>query len=97
VSSVTLLELHECVRQSTHPSEERAQVLDVLDSKTVIPAGKSIMRRAGEMSGALASSGEPIDREDCIVAATALQEDEPVLTRNVTHFERIPDARVREY
>jgi len=97
VSAVTLLELYEGIEQSTRPDEEREQVLDVLDSKTVIDANASIMRRAGEISGALTGAGEPIDREDCIVAATALREDESVVTRNVEHFERVPDLRVREY
>jgi predicted nucleic acid-binding protein len=97
VSSVTLLELYEGIEQSTRPGEEQEQVLKVLDSKTVIDADASIMRRVGEISGTLTAGGEPIDREDCIVAATALQEDEPVVTRNIDHFERVPGVGVREY
>ena len=96
VSSVTLLELYEGIRRSTRPGEEQKRVLKMLDSKAVIDADASIMRRAGEISGALTTAGEPIDREDRIVAATALREDEPVVTRNVDHFERVPDVGVRE-
>ncbi len=97
VSSVTVLELYEGVGQSDRPEEEKRAVLDVLDSKTAVPADQDVMRRAGRISGELVAAGTPIDREDCIIAATALQEDEPVITRNVEHFERVPDVDVESY
>lgn len=50
-----------------------------------------------ELSGELITEGQRIDREDCVVAATALQEGEPVVTRNTDHFERIPGLDVVSY
>lgn len=97
VSAVTVLELHEGVRRSARPDEEKRRVLSVLDSKHVVPADHSIMRRAGGISGDLFVAGTPIDREDCIVAATALATGEPVVTRNVAHFERVEGVEVRTY
>lgn len=97
VSSVTVLELYEGVSRSDRPDDERSVVLEVLDTKTVIPADHDVMRRAGRLSGELYADGRPIDREDCVVAATALREDEPVLTRNADHFERVPQVDVRSY
>ena len=38
-----------------------------------------------------------IDREDCIIAATALIEERPVVTRSVSYFERIDGLDVRSY
>ena len=55
------------------------------------------MRRAGELSGTLYVDGQPIDREDCTVAATALGENEPVVTRNIDYFERVPGLDVWGY
>jgi predicted nucleic acid-binding protein len=72
-------------------------VLAVLDSKTVLPADHDVMRRAGWISGSLYADRRPIDREGRVVAATALREDEPVVTRNVDHFERVPGLDVRSY
>jgi len=89
VSSVTVLELYEGVERSDRPDDEATEVLDVLDSKTVVPADHDVMRRAGRLSGSLYADGRPIDREDCIVAATALLGSEPVVTRNADHFERV--------
>ena len=38
-----------------------------------------------------------IDREDCIIAPTALLADEPVVTRNIDHFSRIDGLDVETY
>jgi len=97
VASITSLELYEGVRRSQKPEAEKRTVLDVLDSKHVIPADHGIMRRAGELSGQLIDDGHRIDREDCIIAATAIQENDAVLTRNVAHFDRIANLDVETY
>jgi len=97
VAAVTVLKLYEGVERSDRPDDEKEAVLDVLDSKTVVDADREITRRAGRISGRLFTAGTPIDREDCLVAATALQEDEPVLTRNADHFDRVADLDVRTY
>lgn len=97
VSAVTVLELYEGVTRSDHPEAEKRKVLGVLDSKTVVTADEGIMRRAGRISGELVSAGRRIDREDCVVAATAIREDEPVVTRNADHFGRIEGVEVRTY
>lgn len=97
VSAVTVLELYEGVGRTDRPDEEKRAVLDVLDSKSVIAADQGIMRRAGELSARLFADGEPADREDCVVGATALREDEPVLTGNRRHFERFPGLDVVAY
>ncbi len=55
------------------------------------------MRKAGKISGELISRGEEIDREDCIIGATALLNDEPVVTRNSDHFDRIEGLDVETY
>jgi predicted nucleic acid-binding protein len=38
-----------------------------------------------------------MDREDCIIGATAALNDEPVVTRNTEHFDRIDGLRVETY
>lgn len=97
LASITVCELHEGVARSNHPKSERERVLDVLQSKPVVPADRAIMRRAGELRGELVADGEVIDREDCIIAATALDLGEPVVTGDGDHFERVPGLDVRSY
>jgi predicted nucleic acid-binding protein len=97
VASVTVLELYEAVPQLAVPEERQRKILDVLDTRHAVAADETVMRKAGTLSGELASRGETIDREDCIIGATALLADEPVLTRNHDHFERIDGLDVETY
>ena len=97
ISSITVLELHEGVAQTDRPEDEQKAVLSVLDSKTILAADGNIMRQAGQISGELITNDERIDREDCIIAATALKGGEAVVTRNEDHFERIPHLDVVSY
>jgi len=97
VGSVTVLELYEAVPQLDVPKERQQRILDVLDTRHAVPADETVMRKAGKISGRLLARGEEIDREDCIIGATALLNDEPVVTRNVDHFERINGLAVETY
>lgn len=97
VASITVLELYEAVPQLSVPEERRRKILDVLDTRHAVAADEAVMRKAGKVSGELKSRGEEIDREDCIIGATALLNDEPVLTRNSDHFERIDGLDVETY
>ena len=97
VSAVTVLELYEGVGRSETPKSKQDAILDVLETKHVVCADQTVMRKAGKLSGALITDGERIEREDCVIAATGLLEDEPVITRNEKHFERIDSLEVRSY
>lgn len=97
VSAITVLELYEGVVRSETPRAKRERILDVLESKFVVDADHGVMRKAGKLSGELIARGEQIEREDCIVAATALLSDEAVVTRNTAHFERVENLAVRSY
>jgi len=53
-----------------------------------------VMKKAGRIDGRLASEGRAIGMGDTIVGATALVQEDPVLTRNVDHFDRIDDLEI---
>ena len=97
VSSVTVLELYEGVARSQTPESKQQRILDILDTKHVVSADRAVMRKAGKLSGELINDGRRIEREDCIIAATALLNDEPVITRNTRHFERVDGLETRTY
>ncbi|MFC4249379.1 type II toxin-antitoxin system VapC family toxin [Natribaculum luteum] len=97
VSSVTVLELYEGVARSQTPEAKRERILEILETKHVVSADHTVMRKAGKLSGELINDGERIDREDCMIAATAVLNDEPVITRNTKQFERIGGLEVRSY
>lgn len=97
LSSITVLELYEGIERSMHSDAEQRTVRGVIDTKPVIQADRTVMQKAGTVSGQLITDGETIDREDCVIAATALVEEEPVVTRNTAHFDRIEGIDVRSY
>ena len=97
VSSVTVFELYEGVARSQTPDTKRDRILEILETKHVVSADQTVMRKAGKLSGKLINDGERIEREDCIIAATALLNDELIITRNTKHFGRIDGLERRSY
>jgi tRNA(fMet)-specific endonuclease VapC len=97
LASITVLELYEGIVRAMDSDAERRKVRAVIDTKPVIPADRPVMKKAGTVSGQLITNGNETDREDCVIAATAVIEEEAIVTRNVDHFERIDGIEVRSY
>lgn len=89
VSSVTVMELWEGVHLADATATERERVEGLLEGIHELPFDRDAAMLAGELSATLVADGEPIGDSDVMIGATALIHDEPVLTRNVDHFERI--------
>ena len=97
LSAVSLFELYHSVEQVHNPVERRRQIEAVLDSKRTYPADGAVMRKAGRIDGQLTSEGRAIGMGDTVIGATALVHEEPVLTENVEHFERIDGLDIESY
>ncbi len=97
LSSMSVYELYYGVGYTDRSDAERAKVETVIGAKQVVAATERIMRRAGRLDGELERDGEKTGQSDLVIAATGLVRDEPVLTRNVTDFERVPGLAVRSY
>ena len=89
VSAVTVMELHEGVHLADATDAERSRVSELLAGINELPFDRACAMQAGEINARLVSEGEPIDETDVMIAATALVNDRPVVTRNVDHFDRI--------
>lgn len=97
VSAVTVYELYHSLERIDNPVERHRHIQAVLDSKPVRPADSTVMKKAGRIDGRLTPSGNAIGMADTIIAATALVTEEPVLTENVEHFDRIDGLSVESY
>ncbi|MCH7659879.1 MAG: type II toxin-antitoxin system VapC family toxin [Euryarchaeota archaeon] len=97
ISSVSLFELHHSLERVDNPLERRRRVEAVLASKPTYSPDSTVMKKAGRIDGRLTSEGRAIGMGDTIIAATALVHEEPVLTENVRHFERIDELEVESY
>lgn len=96
LSSMSQFELYHSVERVNN-SAERRRIEAVLDSKRTYPVDGAVMRKAGRIDGQLTSEGRAIGMGDTVIGATALVHEEPVLTENVEHFERINGLDIESY
>lgn len=98
LSVITLYELYWGIGYVDRSQAERDEVDAILGSKDVYQVTPSIARKAGRIAGELSRQDEPLnDPGDELIGATGLVREEPVLTKNVDHFERIPNLEVETY
>ncbi|WP_331234704.1 PIN domain-containing protein [Natronorarus salvus] len=97
VSAITLAELQAGVPRSHEPLVEHTAIVEVTASKEVVPVTRPIALRGGRLYGELQNDGQSVGLGDCLIAATALEFEEPVVTRNTEHFERFDGLLVLEY
>ena len=93
-SVVTVGELFEAAFNSSNPQAHLANVRSLLGTTDIIPVTEPIMTRFAEIRAHLRRRGLMISDFDIIIGSTALEYDLTVLTRNVRHFQRIPDLRI---
>ncbi len=91
-SSVSAFEL-----ASGTPAGIDANRRAALGTMASVPVSDEIAERAGIITQALRARGQDIGPADCLIAATALFLNEPVVTRNAKHFKRIDGLRVITY
>jgi len=101
IPSMTVLELYIGVGKVANTSDERQAVDAVLGSYPVVDMTPSVSRRAGRLLGerlaeADEGDGPGIGKGDAVIAATALERDESVLTGD-SHFAMIPGVSVEAY
>lgn len=98
LSVMTLYELHWGVGYVQKPQAEIDRLDAVLGTKEIYEITPPIARKAGRIAGTLTGDGAALnDPGDELIGATGVVHDEPVLTANVDHFERIPDLAVETY
>ena len=64
---------------------------------TWLPVDQAISTRAGEIAAAQRLTGRPCGTVDPFIAATALVQGVPLVTRNVQHFERVDGLKVQNW
>ena len=97
VGTPTIFELYVGVGLSVKPGEERNKVLDILKSLPHLPLDAPSASRAGMIYAERVKENVKIDPEDAMLAGIAIQNNEPLLTRNRKHFTGIPDLKLENY
>jgi tRNA(fMet)-specific endonuclease VapC len=93
----TLCELEAGATSSAGPGHERECVRLLAAKRSVVYPDGRYARLYGEAKSALAKAGTPVPVMDLLIGVCALQADEPLLTRDPEHFERIPGLVVESY
>lgn len=94
VSIVSVGELYEGGFDGFDPAARLTAYREFLCSFEILPLTVPIMERFAYNRALLRRQGNLIPDLDLLIAATALQHDLALLTRNQRHFERIPDLKL---
>lgn len=97
VSAITMAELQTGVTRASNSLDEFSEMMQVIGTKDIVPVTRAIALRGGRLHGESQTHGERVDLMDCLIAATALDFEEPVVTRNVDHFDRFDGVLIHEY
>lgn len=94
ISVITYGEVYEGIYYGRDPSRTELSFTRFLDEVAVLPLDQEILRIFARVRGGLRRSGQMIGDTDLLIAATALHHDLTLVTRNVRHFERIPNLKL---
>jgi predicted nucleic acid-binding protein len=97
VGTPTIFELYAGVGLSVRSSEEKEKVLTVLKSLPHLALDAASASKAGSIYAQRIREGSKIDPEDAMLAGIALQNNEPLLTRNRKDFTGIADLKLEHY
>ena len=84
VSSISIYELF----AGAIDEQKRRDIYDFLELVDILPFTREAAERAGEIYLSLRDKNKLIDFRDIFIGATALTNNLPLLTLNVSHFER---------
>lgn len=99
ISIVTYMEVYQSTLRAANPAEAQVRLTEYLDSVPILAFSESTARRCAEVREALRRQGKRVRQRalDLLIAATALEHDLTLVTRNRADFEDIPDLRIRLY
>ena len=97
VGTPSVFELYAGVGLSMRSEEEREKVMSTLRSLTQLPLDPNSAVRAGLIYARKMKEGSKIDPEDAMLAGIAVENKQPILTRNKRHFLGIEDLRIEDY
>ena len=94
ISLITFGEIFEGIYYGTDPEQAEAGFRNFLRDVPVLPLNQSIMQRFARIHGDLRRRGLLIPGPDILIAATAIEHDLTLVTRNVRHFDRVPGLKL---
>jgi tRNA(fMet)-specific endonuclease VapC len=95
LSIITYGELYEGAYYSRNPEPALAGLHAFLEGKEILPLSQAVIERFAIVRGALPRQiRQQVGDIDILIAATALEHDLRLLTRNLSDFQHIPDLKL---
>ena len=69
----------------------------MVESFELLPVTRGVADTYAKITRNLRSKGRLVGANDLWIAATAIENDNPLVTRNVSDFSRIPGLELRSY
>lgn len=96
ISIVSYMETYQGLERSPTPQQAQDQFQTFVESVPVLPFSPAVARRCAHLREELRSQGKRVNTRalDLIIAATALENDLTLVTRNIQDFQDIPDLKI---
>jgi tRNA(fMet)-specific endonuclease VapC len=92
-----LCELHAGAELSNTPPRERQAIERICQALTLRHTDDRLAPAYGRILASLQRSGRSIGLMDLLIAAAALVDNAPLVTRNLDHFQRVPGLTLLTY
>jgi tRNA(fMet)-specific endonuclease VapC len=94
VSIIAVAEVYEGAFGTPDPDTALAGLREFISDFAILPLTDPISERFARLRFTLRRQGQLIPDMDLLIAATALEADLTLVTRNVRHFGRIPELKL---
>jgi tRNA(fMet)-specific endonuclease VapC len=94
ISLVTYAEVYEGIFFGRDPVAAEQGFREFQRDVSVLPLSEPVMLRVARLRGELRREGRLIADADLLIAATALDDDRTLITRNTRHFQRVRGLRL---
>jgi tRNA(fMet)-specific endonuclease VapC len=96
ISLIAYGEIYEGIYFGRDPGAYERVFREFLRRVRVLSPNRPIMRQFARLRGILRRQGQIISDPDILIAATALHHGLTLVTRNLRHFQRIPDLQLHQ-
>jgi len=96
ISIITYMEAYQGVERSPHPEEAQNKLSALLDSLPVVPLSPAVAQRCARLRETLRKQGKRVNARslDLIIAATALEYNLTLVTRNTEDYADVPGLKL---
>lgn len=97
LSIITYIELYQGTLQTPDPNHAQERLAALLETIPIVPLSPAVARRCAHLREQLRREGKRVRQRalDLLIAATALEHDLTLVTRNRQDFSDLPDLKTR--